>query len=162
RAEGVPARTVFHCFTGGAEEARRALELGCVLSFSGIVTFPSAEELRDAARLCPIDRLLVETDSPYLAPIPNRGKQNRPASFPRCSPGAAVAGRRSRLAPAGSSPPPARLTRWRRRRRPSARRPPRPHPRRRRSSIASWPRRRHGRRRRCAWPRIARRPPRRR
>src|SRR3546814_3614393 len=64
-AEGVPERTVFHCFTGGPEEARRCLDLGAMLSFSGIVTFPSATELHDAARLCPIDSLLVETDSPY-------------------------------------------------------------------------------------------------
>ena len=91
RAEGVPARTVFHCFTGGADEARRALDLGCVLSFSGIVTFPSAEDLRDAARLCPLDRLLVETDSPYLAPIPNRGKQNRSAWVPLVGAGLAAA-----------------------------------------------------------------------
>ena len=89
--EGVTARTVFHCFTGGADEARRALELGCVLSFSGIVTFPSAEDLRDAARLCPLDRLLVETDSPYLAPVPFRGKQNRSAWVPHVGAGVAAA-----------------------------------------------------------------------
>ncbi|HEY9555080.1 MAG TPA: TatD family hydrolase [Acidimicrobiales bacterium] len=78
-AEGVPERTVFHCFTGGPEEARRCLDLGAMLSFSGIVTFPSATDLHDAARLCPIDSLLVETDSPYLAPVPHRGKRNQPA-----------------------------------------------------------------------------------
>ncbi len=78
-AEGVPDRTVFHCFTGGPDEARRCLDLGAVLSFSGIVTFPSATELHDAARLCPLDSLLVETDSPYLAPVPHRGKRNQPA-----------------------------------------------------------------------------------
>jgi TatD DNase family protein len=78
-AEGVPARTVFHCFTGGPDEARRCLDLGAVLSFSGIVTFPSATDVHDAARLCPLDRLLVETDSPYLAPVPHRGKRNQPA-----------------------------------------------------------------------------------
>ncbi|MEM8905247.1 MAG: TatD family hydrolase [Actinomycetota bacterium] len=78
-AEGTPARTVFHCFTGGPDEARRALDRGAHLSFSGIVTFPSAPEVREAARLCPLDRLLVETDSPYLAPVPHRGKPNRPA-----------------------------------------------------------------------------------
>ena len=77
-AEGVPERTVFHCFTGGPTEAERGLALGAFLSFSGIVTFPSAGDLRDAARLCPIDRLLVETDSPYLAPVPHRGRPNRP------------------------------------------------------------------------------------
>jgi TatD DNase family protein len=78
QAEGTPPRTVFHCFTGGAEEARRCLDIGAMLSFSGIVSFPSATELHDAARLCPLDRLLVETDSPYLAPVPHRGQQNRP------------------------------------------------------------------------------------
>jgi TatD DNase family protein len=76
---GVPERTVFHCFSGGPDEARRALDLGAWLSFSGIVSFPSADELRAAAALCPSRRLLVETDSPYLAPVPNRGKRNQPA-----------------------------------------------------------------------------------
>ncbi|MEQ1787359.1 MAG: TatD family hydrolase [Acidimicrobiales bacterium] len=78
-AEGVPERTVFHCFSGGPTEARRCLDLGAVLSFSGIVTFPSATDLHEAARACPLDRLLVETDSPYLAPVPHRGKKNQPA-----------------------------------------------------------------------------------
>jgi TatD DNase family protein len=81
-AEGAPARTVFHCFTGGPAEARRALALGAWLSFSGIVTFKTAGDVRDAAALCPLDRLLVETDSPYLAPVPHRGKPNRPALLP--------------------------------------------------------------------------------
>lgn len=78
-AEGTPPRTVFHCFTGGPDEASRCLELGAVLSFSGIVTFPSAPEVREAAALCPADRYLVETDAPYLAPVPHRGRKNRPA-----------------------------------------------------------------------------------
>ncbi len=78
-AEGVPERTVFHCFTGGPDEARRGLDLGIHLSFSGIVTFPSAPEVRAAAALCPLERLLVETDAPYLAPVPHRGRPNRPA-----------------------------------------------------------------------------------
>ncbi|MEA2702877.1 MAG: TatD DNase family protein [Actinomycetota bacterium] len=78
-AVGVPERTVFHCFTGGPDEARRALDLGAVLSFSGIVSFPSAGDVRAAAALCPLDRMTVETDSPYLAPVPHRGKSNRPA-----------------------------------------------------------------------------------
>ena len=90
-AEGTPARTVFHCFTGGADEARRALDVGAVLSFSGIVTFKTAEDIRDAARLCPLDRLLVETDSPDLAPVPNRGKPNRPAWVPLVGAGVAAA-----------------------------------------------------------------------
>jgi len=78
-AVGVPPRTVFHCFSGGPEEARRCLDLGAVLSFSGIVSFPSATDLHAAARACPLDRLLVETDSPYLAPVPHRGQRNQPA-----------------------------------------------------------------------------------
>jgi TatD DNase family protein len=77
--EGVPARTVFHCFTGGPDEADRALELGAALSFSGIVSFKSADDVRAAAARCPADRLLVETDAPYLAPVPYRGKENEPA-----------------------------------------------------------------------------------
>ena len=68
-----------HCFTGGPHEAEECLRRGAVLSFSGIVTFPKAPEVRDAARACPLDRLLVETDSPYLAPVPHRGRTNRPA-----------------------------------------------------------------------------------
>ena len=75
-------RTIFHCFTGGADEARRALDLGAYLSFSGIVTFPSADDVRAAAALCPADRILVETDSPYLAPVPHRGQRNQPAFVP--------------------------------------------------------------------------------
>ena len=81
-AEGVPASTIFHCFTGGPEEARRCLDLGAFLSFSGIVTFKTADDVRAAAALCPADRLLVETDAPYLAPIPHRGKRNQPAFVP--------------------------------------------------------------------------------
>jgi len=76
-ARGV--RGVFHCFTGGPEMARRALDLGFHVSFSGIATFRSADEIRAAARLVPDDRLLVETDAPYLAPVPHRGKRNEPA-----------------------------------------------------------------------------------
>jgi TatD DNase family protein len=79
---GVPLRTVFHCFTGGPEHARRALDIGALLSFSGIVTFKGAPEVQAAATMCPWDRMLVETDSPYLAPLPHRGKPNRPAWVP--------------------------------------------------------------------------------
>ncbi len=81
-AEGVPDRTVFHCFTGGVAEARRCLDLGAWLSFSGITSFARAEDVRAAAALCPADRLLVETDSPYLAPVPHRGRPNEPAWVP--------------------------------------------------------------------------------
>lgn len=77
--EGVPSRTVFHCFTGGPDEARRALDLGAYLSFSGIVSFPNAAEVRAAAVSTPVDRMLVETDAPYLAPVPHRGRENEPA-----------------------------------------------------------------------------------
>jgi TatD DNase family protein len=76
---GVPARTVFHCFTGGPDEARRALDLGAYLSFSGIVSFKNADDVRAAAALAPLDHVLVETDAPFLAPVPHRGKPNRPA-----------------------------------------------------------------------------------
>lgn len=78
--EGMPDRTVFHCFTGGADEAEAAVARGGYLSFSGIITFPSGQDLRDAAAVTPMDRLLVETDSPYLAPVPHRGKPNQPAN----------------------------------------------------------------------------------
>ena len=76
---GPPARAVFHCFTGGPDEARRALDLGAYLSFSGIVSFKNADDVRAAAAITPLDRVLVETDAPYLAPVPHRGKPNRPA-----------------------------------------------------------------------------------
>ena len=76
---GVPERTVIHCFSGGPEEARACLDRGAALSFSGIVTFKNAGAVREAARLCPLDRLLVETDAPYLAPVPHRGRPNEPA-----------------------------------------------------------------------------------
>jgi len=79
RAAGPPERTVLHCFTGGPDEARRCLDIGAFLSFSGIVTFKGAQDVRDAAAMCPLDRLMVETDAPFLAPVPHRGKQNRPA-----------------------------------------------------------------------------------
>jgi len=92
-SEGVPERTVFHCFTGGPAEAERALELGCWLSYSGIVSFKAADDLRSAAALTPADRLLVETDSPFLAPVPHRGKPNEPAFLPDV--GAALAGARN-------------------------------------------------------------------
>ena len=78
--EGLPSRTVFHCFTGGPGEAERALALGACLSFSGIVTFKNASDLRAATAVTPIERLLVETDSPYLAPVPHRGRENEPAN----------------------------------------------------------------------------------
>jgi TatD DNase family protein len=78
-AEGTPSNTIFHCFTGDPDDARRCLDIGAFLSFSGIVTFPSAKDLQAAAVLCPADRILAETDSPFLAPIPHRGKKNEPA-----------------------------------------------------------------------------------
>jgi TatD DNase family protein len=84
-----PDRVVMHCFTGGPEEARRCLDLDAYLSFSGIVTFKYADDVRAAAALCPFDRLLVETDAPFLAPVPHRGEDNRPAFVPLV--GAAVA-----------------------------------------------------------------------
>jgi TatD DNase family protein len=74
---------VFHCFTGDAAMASRALEAGFHVSFAGIVTFPRADALREAARIVPDDRLLAETDSPYLAPVPHRGTRNEPAHVVR-------------------------------------------------------------------------------
>ncbi len=73
---------VMHCFTESREVARAALDLGFHISFSGIVTFRNAHELKDVARHVPLDRLLIETDSPYLAPVPFRGKRNQPAYVP--------------------------------------------------------------------------------
>jgi TatD DNase family protein len=70
---------VIHCFTGGHELARRALALGFLISFSGIAAFPRAEVIQEVARVTPLDRVLVETDSPFLAPPPHRGKRNEPA-----------------------------------------------------------------------------------
>jgi TatD DNase family protein len=76
---GVPKRTIFHCFTGDVAEAERCVERGAYLSFSGIVTFKTADDIRRAAAWCPADHVLIETDAPYLAPVPHRGKPNQPA-----------------------------------------------------------------------------------
>jgi len=73
------AKGVFHCFSGSEALARQALDLGYYISFSGILTFKNAEDLRKIAQFVPLDRLLVETDSPYLAPLPHRGKRNEPS-----------------------------------------------------------------------------------
>lgn len=80
--EGPPPRTVLHCFTGGPEEVDRCLRAGMFISFSGIITFKNASDIRDAAARCPLDRLLVETDSPFLAPVPHRGRSNEPSLLP--------------------------------------------------------------------------------
>jgi TatD DNase family protein len=83
REEGQGAVTgVFHCFTETMAVARAALDLGFLVSFSGILTFKNAEDLRDVARFVPLDRCLIETDSPYLAPVPYRGKTNNPSYVP--------------------------------------------------------------------------------
>ncbi len=87
--EGVPDRVVFHCFSGGVDELAECLDRGALISFSGIITFPKVEELLAAVTACPLERLMVETDTPYLAPVPHRGKPNRPALLPLV--GAAVA-----------------------------------------------------------------------
>ncbi len=76
---GAPVKGVFHCFTGTAATARRAVDLGFHVSFSGIVTFKAADSVRAAVASVPHDRLLAETDAPYLAPVPHRGKRNEPA-----------------------------------------------------------------------------------
>ena len=83
--EGVgqhPARGVFHCFTESQAVARAVLDLGFYISFSGILTFKTAADLREVAQFVPLDRLLIETDSPYLAPVPYRGKTNNPSYVP--------------------------------------------------------------------------------
>jgi TatD DNase family protein len=73
---------VFHCFTESMDVAKAALDLGLYISFSGIVTFKTAQDIRDVAAMVPLDRLLIETDSPYLAPVPFRGKTNNPSYVP--------------------------------------------------------------------------------
>ncbi|MBZ4415698.1 TatD family hydrolase [Myxococcus sp. RHSTA-1-4] len=78
REEGL-SRGVIHCFTGDTAAARRYLDLGFLLSLSGVVTYKNAQALQDAVRFAPLDRLMVETDSPYLAPVPHRGRKNQPA-----------------------------------------------------------------------------------
>jgi TatD DNase family protein len=85
----VPERTVLHCFTGGPDEADRCLRAGMFVSFSGIVTFKNASDVRAAAARCPLERLLIETDSPFLAPVPHRGRTNEPSYLPLV--GAAIA-----------------------------------------------------------------------
>ncbi|MEA2434873.1 MAG: TatD DNase family protein [Actinomycetota bacterium] len=92
RQVGAPQRFVFHCWSGDEDQLRAALELDAYVSFAGNVSFKSAENLRVAARLVPADRILVETDSPYLSPVPERGKPNEPARVALV--GAAVAGAR--------------------------------------------------------------------
>jgi TatD DNase family protein len=79
REGGVENGAIVHCFTGTVDDARAWLDLGCHLSFSGILTFKSADEIRRAAAFAPEDRILVETDCPFLAPLPYRGKRNEPA-----------------------------------------------------------------------------------
>ncbi len=79
---GAPERTVFHCFSGDAEMARECVAKGYFLSFAGTVTFKNAPQLREALKLLPIHQLLVETDSPFLAPMPHRGALNTPAQIP--------------------------------------------------------------------------------
>jgi TatD DNase family protein len=80
--EGAPDRVVFHCFSGDADFARRCADRGFVLSFAGNVTFKNAQNLRDAAALVPLDQMLVETDAPFLTPIPYRGRPNAPYLVP--------------------------------------------------------------------------------
>jgi TatD DNase family protein len=90
-AGGRAVRGVFHCFTGDVAMARRVLDLDFSLSLSGIVTFPRAAALREVAALTPADRLLIETDAPYLAPVPHRGKRNEPAFVGRVAEAVAAA-----------------------------------------------------------------------
>jgi TatD DNase family protein len=78
---GAPEKTVFHCFSGGVDMAKLCIDRGYILSFAGTLTFKNAPELRDAVKLVPHDQLLVETDSPFLSPMPNRGALNTPAQI---------------------------------------------------------------------------------
>ena len=80
--EGAPEKTIFHCYSGDAEMARECIEKGYILSFAGTLTFKNAPALREAVKLVPLDQLLVETDSPFLAPMPHRGLLNTPAQIP--------------------------------------------------------------------------------
>jgi len=82
REVGAPERTILHCFSGGPDDARRCIAAGMYVSISGIVTFKNAEPIRQALDLVPLDRLLVETDSPFLAPEPHRGRPNEPGFVP--------------------------------------------------------------------------------
>ena len=82
-AGGGVLRGVLHCFTGGPSLARAGLDLGFYISLSGIITFPKAAELRETVRVVPLDRVLIETDSPFLAPVPHRGGRNEPAHVAR-------------------------------------------------------------------------------
>ena len=77
--KGKCPKGVLHCWTGTPKEMKQFLDLGFYISFSGIVTFPKAHEIHDCARLVPKDKYLIETDSPFLAPVPHRGKRNEPA-----------------------------------------------------------------------------------
>ena len=80
--EGAPEKTIFHCYSGDAEMARECIENGYILSFAGTLTFKNAPALREAVKLVPVGQLLVETDSPFLAPMPHRGSLNTPAQIP--------------------------------------------------------------------------------
>ena len=80
--EGAPEKVIFHCYSGDAEMARECIEKGYILSFAGTLTFKNAPALREAVKLVPIDQLLVETDSPFLAPMPHRGSLTTPAQIP--------------------------------------------------------------------------------
>ena len=79
---GAPAKTVFHCYSGDAEMARECIDAGYILSFAGTLTFKNAPQLREAVKLVPVDQLLVETDSPFLCPMPHRGALNTPSQIP--------------------------------------------------------------------------------
>lgn len=100
---GTPKRTVFHCFTGGVGEAEQALARGAYVSFSGIVTFKNASDVRAAAAIVPPTRALVETDAPYLAPVPHRGRPNEPAFVALVGAAVAHATRRSASVVAAST-----------------------------------------------------------
>ena len=91
RESGTPAPVVMHCFTGGVEDARRCLDAGCFLGIGGVATFKKSDALRAAVAWAPADRLLLETDCPYLAPPPHRGRRNEPSYLPAVAQAVAAA-----------------------------------------------------------------------
>ena len=112
-SEGAPDHVVFHCFSGDADFAGRCVERGYVLSFAGNVTFKNAQDLRDAAAVTPLDQMLVETDAPFLTPMPYRGRPNAPYLVPLTVRAlAAVTGRDEDAVAAGVSATAARVFGW--------------------------------------------------
>jgi TatD DNase family protein len=112
-SEGAPDRVVFHCFSGDEDFARRCVDRGYVLSFAGNITFKNAQDLRDAAAVTPLEQMLVETDAPFLTPMPYRGRPNAPYLVPITVRALAVAtGNTPDAVAAGVSATAARIFGW--------------------------------------------------